>query len=468
MSEGGRAKKLGELVADRITQDIIDRGWPVGDLIGREHELMALHGVSRSTVREAIRQLERTGVAQMRRGLGGGLIVAAPPGEAAVGVLATYLELVCDRQEDITDARLVLERLSARLLAERVEDGEALELRALAAQPPPSGLPILEFNAFRTLNQRLVEGSRNPALVLFTGALDAIFQRWALRAGDRPTPQDLAARSHEERARLVECIIGRDRAAIDHMVEQRARTYAQVVAEVAGGQADSAPADDPPGQKLSHAIAHKIVEDLKRRGMQPGELLGHEPEVQARYLVGRGVLREAIRLLEQHGLIEMRSGSSGGVIVGRPNPAQTLDLLLIYLRQMQMDMRDLWIVQADLEIRASALAARRASVDGAAEIRRRAEAAAAAPLDQALAAGFHFHMSILEACGNPVLELFGQAMIAYGELTLPPLNPQVTREANEIGVQLAGAIARGDEMFARRYMDATYAVSREWLRVAAL
>src|SRR5690348_15698820 len=90
MSDSARARKLGELVAHRITQEIIDRGWPVGQLIGREHELMAEHGVSRSTVREAIRQLERAGVAQMKRGLGGGLLVAAQPGAAASGVLATY------------------------------------------------------------------------------------------------------------------------------------------------------------------------------------------------------------------------------------------------------------------------------------------------------------------------------------------------------------------------------------------
>jgi DNA-binding FadR family transcriptional regulator len=467
MSDSARAKKLGELVAHRITQEIIERGWLVGQLIGREHELMSQHGVSRSTVREAIRQLERAGVAQMKRGLGGGLVVATQPGAAASGVLATYLELVCDRAEDPSETRLVLERLAARLLAERIGPEEAAGLRALAAEPPPAGLAFSAFNAFRAFDHALIERSGNPALVLFIGALDVMFDRLAAHAGGATIPSDLATQVHRERAALVEAVIGRDWSRIDAIVEQRVQSYAQVV-ELAR-RAFSARPDDREArpEKLSHIIAQQIVQDLKRANAQPGDLFGLEAEVQARYQVGRGVIREALRILEPHGLIQIRSGSSGGMVVGRPSPAYTLDLLLTYLRYMRMRMRDLWLVQGELEIYAAGRAAQHASDEGAAEIRRRAERAAAAPLDAALAEGNAFHRSIVENCGDPVLELFGSAMIAYGAITLPPVEPEVARVAHDIGLRIAEAVQSRDAMFARRYMDETFRISRKWLQAAA-
>src|SRR5487761_879245 len=76
----GRAKsaKLAESAARRLEAEIAEVGWPVGQILGSEPELIERLGVSRAIFREAVRLLEQDNVASMRRGPGGGLIVTAP------------------------------------------------------------------------------------------------------------------------------------------------------------------------------------------------------------------------------------------------------------------------------------------------------------------------------------------------------------------------------------------------------
>ena len=80
----GRGRKLGEQLAERVEEEIIASGWPVGKVLGSEAELIERYGVSRAVFREAMRIVDHHGVAEMRRGPGGGLVVVAPKADAAV------------------------------------------------------------------------------------------------------------------------------------------------------------------------------------------------------------------------------------------------------------------------------------------------------------------------------------------------------------------------------------------------
>ena len=69
------ARSWRRVVADRILGDIAEEGWPEGEVVGSEAELLERYGVSRAVFREAVRLLEHLQVARMRRGPGGGLVV---------------------------------------------------------------------------------------------------------------------------------------------------------------------------------------------------------------------------------------------------------------------------------------------------------------------------------------------------------------------------------------------------------
>jgi DNA-binding FadR family transcriptional regulator len=67
----------GMLLADEIEQQIREACLLPGSVFASEQELQSRSKAGRSVVRHAVRLLEQRGVASMRRGVGGGLIVNA-------------------------------------------------------------------------------------------------------------------------------------------------------------------------------------------------------------------------------------------------------------------------------------------------------------------------------------------------------------------------------------------------------
>ena len=118
-----RRRKLGEIVAERIVAEIIDNAWREGEVLGTERDFMDRYRVSRATFREAMRQVEWHGIAGMRRGANGGLVVKAPPRDAIVFAFKTYLELAKVPRSDCDDVAALL-----RAAAEREGGGENLAI----------------------------------------------------------------------------------------------------------------------------------------------------------------------------------------------------------------------------------------------------------------------------------------------------------------------------------------------------
>jgi len=79
-------------LADTLADMIRGAGLRAGALVASEQDLRARHEVGRSVLRQAARILEARGVAFMKRGIGGGLIVAPPDPEPAGRALAILLE----------------------------------------------------------------------------------------------------------------------------------------------------------------------------------------------------------------------------------------------------------------------------------------------------------------------------------------------------------------------------------------
>ncbi|HEV7383070.1 MAG TPA: GntR family transcriptional regulator [Dyadobacter sp.] len=65
-----KKRNLADELAARLVQKISDGEFAVGDKLPTEPELMAMFGVGRSTVREAIRNLSQTGLVRVQQGVG--------------------------------------------------------------------------------------------------------------------------------------------------------------------------------------------------------------------------------------------------------------------------------------------------------------------------------------------------------------------------------------------------------------
>ena len=142
-------------VADDLRGQIMRGAVASGERLPSEADLARAFGVSRSTVREALRVLASQHLIETRRGVRGGSFVAAPdPARVvediggALGVLVTTPHL---RLADLLEARLLLEPAAARLAAQRAdaETVDAVRAAALAPEDPkdPSGfVPHLDFH----------------------------------------------------------------------------------------------------------------------------------------------------------------------------------------------------------------------------------------------------------------------------------------------------------------------------------
>jgi DNA-binding GntR family transcriptional regulator len=73
-----------------------------GALVGGEETLIGRMGVSRATVRQAARLLEREGLLRVRRGINGGYFAARPNLHTIEAAVSSYLELVQTGHEDST------------------------------------------------------------------------------------------------------------------------------------------------------------------------------------------------------------------------------------------------------------------------------------------------------------------------------------------------------------------------------
>jgi DNA-binding FadR family transcriptional regulator len=78
LNGGGSDETLAARVALVLQKEIIEKHWPVGQVLGSEVLLMQRFHVSRSVIREAERILNSLGVAKPKPGPGGGLVVTAP------------------------------------------------------------------------------------------------------------------------------------------------------------------------------------------------------------------------------------------------------------------------------------------------------------------------------------------------------------------------------------------------------
>jgi DNA-binding FadR family transcriptional regulator len=115
-----------ELVLEQLRRSIDEGHFAPGDKLPPERDLARQLGVSRTTLREAVRVLEGERAVEVRRGSAGGIIVrqeAAQPGR---------LRQRLKEFDEIIDFRLAVEPMAARLAAARRTKSEIAALaRAL-------------------------------------------------------------------------------------------------------------------------------------------------------------------------------------------------------------------------------------------------------------------------------------------------------------------------------------------------
>ena len=115
-------RSLVDIALEQIRQRIDAGHWPLGQRLPPEPELAELLGMSRNTVREAVRVLTFSGVLEVRQGDGTYVRACADP-------LETMLVLARSAVQHSLEARGMIEIEAARLAAVRRDDSDLSALR---------------------------------------------------------------------------------------------------------------------------------------------------------------------------------------------------------------------------------------------------------------------------------------------------------------------------------------------------
>lgn len=124
-----RTGRLADLVTDQLKQSLFNGEYEEGERLPSEHELMEIFGVSRVVVREAIRNLEKAGLLQIKRGPAGGAFVCPMNHDAISSLVRDSLRLNGTSVAEIMEVRLQMEPVVAGLAARRrtLDDIKILE-----------------------------------------------------------------------------------------------------------------------------------------------------------------------------------------------------------------------------------------------------------------------------------------------------------------------------------------------------
>ncbi|CAA0131917.1 Pyruvate dehydrogenase complex repressor [Mycolicibacterium vanbaalenii] len=173
-----RSPKTAELVAGTLRRMVVDGTLTDGDFLPNEAELMAHFGVSRPTLREAVRVLESERLVEVRRGSRTGARVRVPGPEIVARPAGLLLELSGATIADLLTAKSGIEPMAARLLAQAgpTEAFDELDqmLEALIAEGWQSGRLAETTGAFHL---RVVQLSGNATLSIVAGMLHEITVR---------------------------------------------------------------------------------------------------------------------------------------------------------------------------------------------------------------------------------------------------------------------------------------------------
>jgi GntR family transcriptional repressor for pyruvate dehydrogenase complex len=213
-----------------------------------------------------------------------------------------------------------------------------------------------------------------------------------------------------------------------------------------------------PGRSAS--LSSRIVADIRdalfAKRLKPGDVLGTENEIAARYGVSRIVARDALRTLEALGIAEIRMGKGGGARVARGNPKVFAEALAVQLDLTGVGPSEIMDAQRAIESLAAELAAQNAND---ADIERMGQAIADAEasigdVERFTALGAEFHLAVAEASHNRVLvvQLISLQHVSWPRRN-PTLTPKVMRRIIDVHKELLGLIEIRDAAGARKLMD---------------
>jgi DNA-binding FadR family transcriptional regulator len=182
-----RLSRASDEIVSQLTGALFDGRVQPGEALGAESELAAHFGVSRASVREAMRTLEANGIVEIGMGPKGGARIARGDPKRFAHALAVQLRLVGVTPVEVLEVRVGVEWMAAQLAASNIRDDELDSLAALVEAAERERSPGRVGDLGRHFHMAVAEASHNRVLVAtLTSIRDALRTH---RPGAPPEPK---------------------------------------------------------------------------------------------------------------------------------------------------------------------------------------------------------------------------------------------------------------------------------------
>jgi GntR family transcriptional repressor for pyruvate dehydrogenase complex len=113
----------------------------------------------------------------------------------------------------------------------------------------------------------------------------------------------------------------------------------------------------------THKISDQIIEQIRNAILsgrfKPGDKVASEKELMSEFSVSKATLREALRVLEGMGLVEIKKGIAGGVFIAEVDMRTTISGIVNFLHFKTVSIRDITMIRYLLEPPVAQIAASR-------------------------------------------------------------------------------------------------------------
>jgi GntR family transcriptional regulator, transcriptional repressor for pyruvate dehydrogenase complex len=206
--DGALRRNAPEEVADAIRAWMFGRALAPGDRLGREEDLAQRFGVSRPTLREALRLLSSAHLVRATKGPGGGIFVAATP-EQGIGLsvtdsVASMLSADSIDLEELIETRMLLEIPLAGLAAQRATEADIATLRAVLEEAGESAQGDLFHGLDRRLHGLIAQIAGNRLARAFTDWIGAVLQPPLQQLVEPAVVDSVVVEQHRDIVRAIE------------------------------------------------------------------------------------------------------------------------------------------------------------------------------------------------------------------------------------------------------------------------
>jgi DNA-binding FadR family transcriptional regulator len=220
-------------------------------------------------------------------------------------------------------------------------------------------------------------------------------------------------------------------------------------------------------KKAAELLADELVAYIVDHAVPPGTRLAPERQMLADTGRARGTLREALRLLESRGVVEVRPGAAGGAFVRKPQPADLGTAITTVLLLEGASMLDVLCAREDMEVAALRRAALHIGPHHLAVMQDSVDRLREhiGDRERFLVEAGRFHAVINEAAESPVLRILNEALRATQLSSSSDYSVSYRRRVADEHQDIIDALAEGNaDLACERMRGHVHTSAHSWRR----